>query len=79
MTIVECVVIYAIISYNHTKISELNCCENYEVLWFRLRPHRLPRSVSYIIAALVYHPPSADPKTMIDHLFQALTQEKSKT
>ena len=34
--------------------------DNHEVLWVELRPNRLPRGFSNIIAAVIYHPPDAD-------------------
>ena len=44
--------------YKHLK--ELNCCDEHESLWLNLRPTRLPRGFSCIIAAVIYHPPMSD-------------------
>ena len=38
--------------YEHLK--ELNCCDEHESLWLHLRPTRLPRGFSCIIAAVIY-------------------------
>ena len=47
---------------------------DYEVLWVRITPTRLPRSYSSIITGTVYHPPSADTKSMLEYLFKSLTE-----
>lgn len=44
-----------------------------EVVWVHLRPTRLPRGISCIISGTVYHPPSADDKSMLDYLTASLT------
>ncbi len=59
-------------------MDELNCCENHEILWLYLRPDRLPRGFSCIIAGLVYHRPSGDASSICDHLFNSLTMAESK-
>ena len=59
--------------YKYKLLSNLNCCDDHECLWIHLRPNRLPRGISCIIIAVIYHPPSADEKLMQDHLFQTLT------
>ena len=38
-----------------------------EVLWIKLRPFRLPRGISSIIAGVVYHPPKATNSMMLDY------------
>ena len=38
---------------------------NYEVLWLKLRPARLPRGYSYIVLGTVYHPPSANDRDLL--------------
>ena len=63
---------------NYRRMDELNCCENHEILWLYLRPDRLPRGFSCIIAGLVYHPPSGDANLICDHLFNSLTKAESK-
>ena len=47
--------------------------EDFEALWLNLNPSRLPRGISNIILGLVYHPPSADDRLMINYLFESLT------
>ena len=63
---------------NYRRMDELNCCENHEILWLYLRPDRLPRGFSCIIAGLVYHRPSGDASSICDHLFNSLTMAESK-
>ena len=63
---------------NYSQLNELNCCEDHEILWLRLRPRRLTRGFSCIIAAVIYHPPGADEKSIREHLFQSLTLAESK-
>ncbi|EDO42602.1 predicted protein, partial [Nematostella vectensis] len=62
--------------FQHLK--ELNCCEDHESLWVHLRPNRLPRGFHCIIAAAIYHPPSADDQSLREHLFQSLALVESK-
>ena len=62
--------------YKHLK--ELNCCDEHESLWLHLRPTRLPRGFSCIIAAVIYHPPKSDDRSFREHLFQSLTLVESK-
>ena len=45
----------------------------FEVLWLTLRPARLPRGIPNIILGIVYHPPGADCRSMIQYLFESLT------
>ena len=47
---------------------------DFEVLWVRITPTRLPRGFSTIITSTVYHPPSADAKSMLEYLFKSLTE-----
>ncbi|EDO32635.1 predicted protein [Nematostella vectensis] len=56
--------------YKH--LNDLNCCEDHETLWLYLRPNRLPRGFSCIIAAVIYHPPKADDTYLREDLFQSL-------
>ena len=44
----------------------------HEVLWCLLRPKRLPRGFSHIIAAVVYHPPDANNISMKEYLKNSL-------
>ena len=46
--------------------------EDYEVLWCILRPKRLPRGFSNIIAGVLYHPPGANNIAMKEHLKSSL-------
>ena len=34
--------------------------DDFEVHWSLLRPYRLPRGISNVIVAVVYHPPNSD-------------------
>ena len=44
----------------------------FETQWFLLKPNRLPRGISSIIMATVYHPPQNKDYLLRDHLFQSL-------
>ena len=44
--------------YKHLK--ELNCCDEHESLWLHLRPTRLPRGFSCIIAAVIHQSRTTD-------------------
>ncbi|XP_068757749.1 uncharacterized protein [Montipora capricornis] len=52
--------------------------DNHEVLWVELRPNRLPRGFSNIIAAVIYHPPDANNAAKRDYLRSSLTTVESK-
>ena len=48
---------------------KVNVPEELECIWLMLRPHRLPRQVSYLIIAAVYNPPKAPTEHLLmDHL-----------
>ena len=47
--------------------------ENFEVLWLKLNPTRLPRGIPNIILGVLYHPPSANDHLMINYLLECLT------
>ena len=47
---------------------------NQEVLWVLTRPSRHPRGIPCIITGTVYHPPSANNNSMIEHLSNSLTE-----
>ena len=51
---------------------------SFEVLWIKLRPIRLPRGISSIIAGVVYHPPEATNSMMLDYLTKCLMNLESK-
>ena len=57
----------------YTDLKDLICCDQHESLWLHLRHNRLPRGFSCIIAAVIYHPPKADDRSIWEHLFQSLT------
>ena len=59
-------------------LKELNCCQDHEILWLHLRPTRLPRGFSRLIAAVVYHPSGTDVNSIREHLFHSLTLAESK-
>ena len=51
---------------------------SFEVLWIKLRPTRLPRGISSIVAGVVYHPPQATNSMMLDYLTKCLMDLESK-
>ena len=51
---------------------------SFEVLWIKMRPTRLPRGISSIIAGVVYHPPKATNSMMLDYLTKCLMDVESK-
>ena len=59
-------------------LKDLNCCYEHEGLWLHIRPNRLPRGFSCIIAAAIYHPPKADDRSIREHLFQSLSLVESE-
>ena len=64
----------------YKKLEELSCCNDHEILWVQLQPHRLPRGFSYLIVAALYHPhwSGTENDSMRDHLFQSLSLTESK-
>ena len=58
-------------------LEDLTCCNDHEILWLYLRPNRLPRGISCLIVAVVYHPPGSDDQHIRDHLFDSLTKAES--
>ena len=56
----------------YKQLQDLSCCEDHETLWLHLRPNRLPRGFSCIIACVIYHPPKTEGTLFRDHLFQSL-------
>ena len=65
---------------NYKRLDDLCCCNDHEVLWVKLRPKRLPRGFSSLIAGLVYHPhwTATENDCMRDHLFQSLLLAESR-
>ena len=49
-----------------------------EVLWVKLRPTRLPRGISSIVAGIVYHPLKATNSPMLDYLTKCLIELEAK-
>ena len=49
-----------------------------EVLWMKLRPTRLPRGISSIVAGVVYHPPKAANSPMLDYLTKCQIELEAK-
>ena len=62
-------------------LQELMCCQDHEIVWLHMRPTRLPRGFSCLIAGVVYHPPGAEDNSIRGHLFQlfALAESSSRT
>ena len=60
---------------NSIKFKTLNFLHHpdFEVLWVYVRPKRHPRGVPCTVIGTVYHSPSADDNSMIDHLSLSLT------
>lgn len=52
--------------------------ENLEVLWLDLRPNRLPRGISNIVIAVIYHPPKANNSSMLNYLTTCLSEIESR-
>ena len=46
--------------------------DNFEPLWLYMRPYKLPRGISCLIVCVVYHPPSNESNSMIEHLSSML-------
>ena len=46
--------------------------DEHEVLWVRIRPHKLPKQYSCIIIACIYHPPNADNGSMREYMTTSL-------
>ena len=58
---------------------ELNCKRlnqyeksEFETVWLMYRAQKMPRSVSHIVFAAVYHPPGADSRQLVNHLTDTL-------
>ena len=60
------------------QLKDLSCCEDHESLWLYLRPNRLPRGFSCIIAGVIYHPAKADSPLFRDHLFRSLALTEAR-
>ena len=62
----------------YQQLSELTCCDDHESLWLYLRPNRIPRGFSCIVAAVIYHPQKANDISIRNFLFQSLALVESK-
>ena len=60
-------------------IIEKHCDQDIELLTLGLRLHYLPREIPYIIAVVVYVPPSADTTLAADKLCDTMNLAKEKT
>ena len=50
---------------------------SFVVLWLKLRPRKLPRGISSIVLAAIYHPPGSDNLAMIDYLIDCQTRAEA--
>ena len=75
-----CMYIKDTIPFSVLDLSEVdeNPVFDFEVLWAKLRPTRLPRDFSRVISGLIYHPPSAPDSEMQDYLLKCLTSIESQ-
>lgn len=48
--------------------------ENFEVLWVKIRPDRLPRGIPSVVIGTVYHPPSANDILIQNYLYESLSK-----
>ena len=53
-------------------LSEL-VSNDFEAIWLKLKPLRLPRGISCIIRCNLYHPPKGNDQDLINYLYEALT------
>jgi len=45
-----------------------------ETLWIMLRPARMPRWLTHVVVGVIYHPPNANNRRMIDHILNTIEQ-----
>ena len=62
--------------YKTSRLYNLEC-PNLEVMWVYVWPARLPRGVSCIVTATIYHPPSSDDNEILEYLIASLTRVES--
>ena len=67
------VCIYTRVEIKCKRLDELEN-PNFEVLWVHTKPNRLPRGVTCVILACVYHPPSSNDHEILEYLFESLTE-----
>jgi hypothetical protein len=48
--------------------------ENFEDLWVKIRPDRLPRGIPSIVIGTVYHPPRADNSLIQNYMYESLSK-----
>ncbi|XP_071498215.1 uncharacterized protein [Diadema antillarum] len=71
--------LYAKQSLNSQPVSDIIVPDELEVVWLKVCPERLPRSVSIIVVAAIYHPPNAPTAdSLIDHLLESMDLISSK-
>ena len=67
------VALYVKQSLNPQPVPDVVVPDDLEVVWLKLHPERLQRSVSIIVVAAIYHPPNAaTANDLIDHLLEAM-------
>ena len=60
---------------NATLLNEIVVPDDIEAIWVKIRPPRLPRSVSNIVIGTVYYPPkSLVAQSLIDHISSTIDQ-----
>ena len=59
-------------------LDNINDENGLEVLWVKLRPTRLPRGISSIVAGVVYHPLKAANSPMLDYVTKCLIELEAK-
>jgi hypothetical protein len=69
-TVPVCVYVKNYIKYDI--LSEL-VSNDFEAIWLKLKPLRLPRGISCIILCNLYHPPKGNDQDLINYLYEALT------
>ena len=67
------VCIYTRVEIKCKRLDELEN-PNFEVVWVHTRPNRLPRGVTCVILACVYHPPSSNDHEILEYLSESLTK-----
>lgn len=72
------VALYIRDTINFSRLREHEDSMNHiEVLWCKLRPHRLPRGFPCLIIGVLYHPPSSNDDQMIEYLLNTLSNIES--
>ena len=71
------VCIYVKDTIQFSRLDELSD-DSFEVLWISLRSVRLPREITNLVVATVYHAPRANDTDMLNYLFNSLSLMKSR-